>query len=212
MPYFSRRTVLSNAAGAAVALPTLAAAALPAVAKQSAAFSPEYWACYHRRIELERLHAIGGDENEQFYAVVKTAYDACSAAKEALVQRGVEGLLDIVAFLRVDHWQSGNFVHPQDYMDRDQERMLRAVEKLVGVEPWEVPTDLVRLVAEQEAREAALRAELEAARACRRNIVRVNIDRDYVYKPDEFESRNWQSEHLDEVLTPENVKIGHTEA
>jgi hypothetical protein len=154
-------------------LPALAAAALPAVAEQApTTFSPEYWACYHRQIELDRVHAIGGDENEEFYAVVKTAYDACSAAKEALVQRGVDGLLDIVAFLRVDHWQSGNFVHPQDYMDRDQERMLRAVEKLVGVEPWEVPADLVVLVAEQEAREAARRAELDAMRASRRSRLR----------------------------------------
>jgi hypothetical protein len=168
----SRRTVLSNAAGAAIALPTLAAAALPAVAEQSPSFSPEYWACYHRQIELDRVHAIGGDEGEEFYALVKTAYDARSAAKEALVQRGVEGLLDIVAFLRVEHWQSGNLVHPQDYMDRDQERMLRAVEKLVGVEPWEVPADLVVLVAEQEAREAAQKAEWEATRASRSSRLR----------------------------------------
>ena len=82
---------------------------------------------------LERLHAIDAEETEELYAVVKTADDAFRTAKEALIQRGVQGLLDIVAFLRVDYWHSGHFVHPQDYVDRDQERFLHAVEALAGV-------------------------------------------------------------------------------
>ena len=195
---FSRRSVmLAATAGIAVS------AAIPAKAGEGS-FSPEYWSCYRRRIDLERFHAIDGDESEAFYAIIKTADDAFRAAKEALVQRGVAGLLDIIAFLRVDYWHSGHFVQPQGYVDRDHERMLRAAEKLAGVESWDVPNDLVRLVAEKEAREAARRAEWEAERERRLGLLRINLDR-----PNRcITLDNFDGEYLNEILTPENVSLG----
>jgi hypothetical protein len=47
---------------------------------------------------------------------------------------------------------------------------------LAGVEPWEVPDWLVRLVDQAELREAARRAVWEAECERRRGSVRVNID------------------------------------
>jgi hypothetical protein len=61
-------------------------------------------------------------------------------------------------------------------MDAYQERTLRAVEGLAGVEPWEVSAWLVRLIDQAEFPEAAPRAVWEAECERRRGSVQVSID------------------------------------
>jgi hypothetical protein len=167
----SRRSLmLASASGLA------AFAAIPAKAAKGS-FSLEYWDCHGRYIDLERLRAVPeADEDDPFdpREPVNEALNACHVANETLLQRPVENLLDIVALLRVDHWQSGHFVRPRDYIDCGRERLLRGVEKLTGVAPWEVPDWLVRLVDEADVREAARRAEWAAYCERRRGLPRVD--------------------------------------
>lgn len=163
------RTGLTGAAGFA------ASAAMPAIAAQSP-FSSEYWECYRRFIELERERSApeADEDGWEPSAPVLKAQNACHEAQEALLRRPVETLIDVVALLRVDHWQSGHFVRPKSWLfiERERERALRGIEKLAGVAPWDVPDWLVRCVADADAREAARRAKWEAYCESRRGVLR----------------------------------------
>jgi hypothetical protein len=183
----SRRFLMLSGLGGAVSL--AAVAGVPAKAAQGE-FPPEYWECYRRCIEVERARAAPeADDDDPFEPCgsVLEALNARHAAKEALGRRPVAGLIDIVALLRVQYWHSGHFVRPQSYVDVYEERTLHAVERLAGVEPWDVPRWLVRLVDNAEAREAARQAEWEAGREARSRRIRVNIEPDSVYRSEDFD-------------------------
>ena len=147
----SRRSVLSSATGAAVALPTLAVAALPAVAEPSPSFSPEYWECERRWIDLEQLKlsqaAVHATEAE--WDAQGETTDRYREAKDALLRRPVRNLFDVVALMRTDAWQAGNFVRVR-YQSGDQGTALKAAEMLAGTGTWDVPPELVRLEAEMQ--------------------------------------------------------------
>lgn len=149
-------TGLTGAAGLA------ASTAMPAAAAPHGAFSPEYWECYRRYIDFEWVRAAPeADEDDPFEPSnpVLKARNACNAAREALLQRPVKDLIDVVALLRVDHWRYDHFVRPCHGLFAERERALRGAEKLAGVAPWDVPDWLVRRVADADAREAARQAE-----------------------------------------------------
>ncbi len=158
----TRRSVMLSGAAASLAAGTLAAEA-----DQAPSFSPEYWACYHSRIEFESerlLRALEtSDDDDPDFAVEREAVVPYREAKARLFEHPVRTVYDIVALLRAVWWDDGHFVRVEDWRENsDEAKTLKAIEPLVGG-PWQVPDDLIRLEAEDRARREAA----EAARARR---------------------------------------------
>jgi hypothetical protein len=154
----TRRTAIL-AAGAAAAGAALPAAA-PGRASNDLAFSPEYLACHAAWIDCERAKETQTrfEVSDAEAAFEISAIERWRVAKEALLARPLRGLIDVLAVVRTNAWQQGHFVRTQDWaVDGDEIRTLRAVEALVGAEPWHVPTDLIAADDEMRAEKAARR-------------------------------------------------------
>jgi hypothetical protein len=183
MQNLSRRSLMLTGAAA-----SLAAGSLAAEAAQAPSFPAEYHECCNRWIDYERWRLLRvlatiDDEADPNFAVEREADREAMApyleAKARLFARPVRTIYDVVALLRLAWWENGQFIRVGEWeAGSDEAKTLKAVEPLVGG-PWQVPEDLIRLEAEYRVRREA--AE-EAARARRRNIVRVDFATGYVYK------------------------------
>lgn len=129
----------------------------------AAKFSQDYYACKRTWIVLERLRLSQTDvcPSESEIEAQTIASEAYRRAKAALLQRPVETIFDIIALLRTNVWQGGNFIRVREWaVDSDELKTLRAVETMAQAPAWRVPGDLITLDAEKEAKEAARRKNL----------------------------------------------------
>ena len=179
---------------------SLAAGSLAAEADQAETFSAEYYECERRWIAFERVRLSRADyhASEAEYKAEDAAFERYTQAEAALTARGVTTLSNAVALMRTEAWRHDSFVREQYDGIRQS---LELAEKVTG--HWHVPDDLIRLDAEMQAKEEAYFAS-----------------RPIRWDPDDCigSSRSWRQtplsaedeEHLAEIVTPENVKIGRS--